>query len=365
MQRRRVIGLALVVVAVSLTHYLTPVVGHEGHQFHAHHAVLRWFSHIPIILAGFWFGLKGGLLTSMIVTVLYVPHVLFQWGGGTMEQWLEIVLYNIVGGVTGFLSDRQKRDGNRHKAAAVELDRAYAKLKDQTKVILKTEEQLRQAGRLSALGELSAGLAHEVKTPLASIRGAAEILAGSSVNEQEREEFSRILIREADRLNRVVTQFLEFARPKRDGRPLTELNPAIDEILQLVRLEASHRKVAVQRRLDEELPRVLIDPEQLRQVVLNLVINALQAMEGGGSLEVRTGRAGDRVRLIVTDSGDGIPDDLRARIFDPFVTSRAEGTGLGLSIVKRILENHGATIEVKAGPEGGTEFEVGLLGAET
>jgi len=357
---RRIIGLALVVTAVSLSHYLTPVGGHEGHDYHAHHAILRWFSHIPIILAGFWFGVKGGLFCSLVVTALYVPHVLFQWGGGTMEQWLEIVLYNIVGGVTGLLSDGQKRDRDRHKEAAEELDRAYAKLKDQTRVILKTEEQLRQAARLSALGELSAGLAHEVKTPLASIRGAVEILCGLSVNEHEREEFSQIVLREADRLNRVVTQFLEFARPKGDEVPEAKLNTAIDEILQLVKLEADRRNVSVRRTSEEGLPSVLIDPEQLRQVILNLVVNALQAMEAGGTLKLRTRRDGDRVRLTVADTGDGIPEDLRVRIFDPFVTNRADGTGLGLSIVKRILENHGATIEVRARPEGGTAFEVGL-----
>jgi len=351
----------LVVTAVSLSHYLTPVGGHEGHDYHAHHAILRWFSHIPIILAGFWFGVKGGLFCSLVVTALYVPHVLFQWGGGTMEQWLEIVLYNILGGVTGLLSDGQKRDRDRHKEAAEELDRAYAKLKDQTRVILKTEEQLRQADRLSALGELSAGLAHEVKTPLASIRGAVEILCGPSVNEEEREEFSQILIREADRLNRVVTQFLDFARPKGDGVPEAELNAAVDEILQLVRLEAERRNVTVERSLGEGLPCVLIDPEQLRQVVLNLVVNALQAMEAGGILTLSTTLDGDLARLTVTDTGDGIPEDLRIRIFEPFVTGRSDGTGLGLSIVKRILENHGATISVRARADGGTEFDVGLL----
>jgi signal transduction histidine kinase len=323
--------------------------------------VFRWFSHIPILLAGFWFGLRGGLLTSLIVTALYIPHVLFQWGGGTVEQWLEIVLYNIVGVVTGILSDGQKRDGDRHKTAAVELDRAYVKLKEQTRVILETEEQLRRADRLSALGQLSAGLAHEVKTPLASIRGAAEILCGSSVNVAEREEFSQILIREADRLNRVVTQFLEFARPRGDAIPEADLTAAIEEILQLVKLEADRRRVAVKKALQCGLPFVRIDPEQIRQVVLNLVINALQAMDSGGTLELRTVKDGDRVHLTVADSGEGIPDDLRVRIFDPFVTSRAEGTGLGLSIVMRILENHGATIEVRSRQEGGTEFEVGLL----
>lgn len=360
MRRRRIIGLAVVVVAVGLAHYLTPVSSHGGHDYHPYHAVFRWFSHLPIILAAFWFGLRGGLLTSLIVTALYIPHVLFQWGGGTTEQWLEIMLYNIVGVVTGILSDGQKRDGNRHKAAAEELDRAYAKLKDQTRVILETEEQLRQADRLSALGELSAGLAHEVKTPLASIRGAVEILSGPSVNDEERAEFSRILIGEADRLNRVVTQFLELARPRGDSVPEAELNAAIREILELVKLEADRRRVTVKSALAKGLPCVQIDPEQLRQVVLNLIVNALQAMEGGGTLEIRTARDDDGAALTVADTGDGIPDSLRARIFDPFVTSRAAGTGLGLSIVKRILDNHGATIEVRGRPGGGTEFEVRL-----
>ncbi|MHC4469525.1 MAG: two-component system sensor histidine kinase NtrB [Planctomycetota bacterium] len=227
-------------------------------------------------------------------------------------------------------------------------------------MLLKTEEQLRQADRLSALGQLTAGLAHEVKTPLASIRGAVEILCGDSVNGQEREEFSQILLREADRLNKVVNQFLEFARPKGEAVPESDLNEAVEEVFQLVRVEGERREVELRRTLSNHLPPVVIDPEQLRQVILNLVINALQAMDSGGTLEVRTLRDGESVRLLVTDTGHGIPEDLRGRIFDPFVTGRTNGTGLGLSVVRRILENHGAGIDIRSRREDGTEIEVTL-----
>jgi signal transduction histidine kinase len=282
------------------------------------------------------------------------------------EQWLEIVLYNVVGWVTGLLSQRQKDERDRYRRAAEELDRAYAELKDRARILVETEEQLRLADRLSALGQLSAGLAHEIKTPLASIRGAAEILARTD-DSAEREEFSSILEKEVDRLNQVVVRFLDFARPRGEGSAAADLAEAVDEVLRLVRLEGERRGVAFECGPFPKLPRVAIDPEQLRQVILNLVMNALQAMDSGGRLIVRARPEEDGVRLVVADTGPGIAPELRARIFEPFYTTRARGTGLGLSIVKKILMNHGATIDLSDREGGGTEIEMAFprAGEET
>lgn len=346
-------ALVAAVVGVSLMHYLTPTTSH------AWHALYRWFYHLPIILAAMWYGLTGGVGLAVLVTFLYVPHVLLHWHGGMPEQWLEIALYNIVGWVTGFLSQRQKEQRDRYRLAATELDRAYAELKERARVLVETEEQLRLADRLAALGQLSAGLAHEIKTPLASIRGASEILAGSD-DPAERGEFSGILMKEVDRLNRVVARFLDFARPKPAERAVADLAEAVEEVRTLVRLEAERRHVETVLAMDSDLPRIAIDPEQLRQVVLNLVMNALQAMEEGGRLEICAkgeGR-GEGVTLLVRDTGPGIPHELRSRVFDPFFTTRTRGTGLGLSIVKKILMNHEASIEIRDAEGGGTAIEV-------
>jgi signal transduction histidine kinase len=329
--------LATVILAVSLAHYLTPTGEHGSHALHAFY---RSFFHLPIILAAFWFGIRGGVAACGAVTGLYLPHVIFQWHGGSADQWLEIVLYVVVGAVTGLLSQRQKD--------------SYAALLQKTRILLETEEQLRFADRMAALGELSANLAHEIKTPLASIRGAAEILGSGSSGDKEREEFSGILVREADRLNRVLMRFLDFARPKGADRPEADLAAAVTEILDLVRVEAERGKVTVVVSLAEGLPPVPVDPEQLRQVVLNLVMNALQAMGNGGTLEVKTETAGGEIRLTVADTGAGIPPGIRDRVFDPFFTTRPRGTGLGLSIVQKILVNHGAELELTGRESGGT-----------
>lgn len=355
------IGVA--VIAVSLAHYLTPVGGHHTHDYHWLHAFFRWFYHLPVILAGFWFGLRGGVVCGLAVSLLYAPHVVFQWAGGSADQWLEMALYNVVGWVTGLLSDAQKRDRDRHRRAAEDLDRAYQKLKDQALLLLETEDHLRQAERLSALGELTAGLAHEIKTPLASIRGASEILGGEATAD-DRREFSGILLKEVERLTGVVNRFLEFARPRARGEVSAEVDRVVEQVLDLVNVEARRRSVSVTRILGSPGQRAAIEAEQLSQVVLNLVMNALQAMEGGGRLEVKTERRERWLGIVVTDTGPGIPEALRARMFDPFVTGRSGGTGLGLSIVRRILDNHGARIEIETADRGGTEIVVSLPFAE-
>ena len=165
-------------------------------------------------------------------------------------------------------------------------------------------------------------------------------------------------MREADRLNLVVTQFLEFARPRDSGAPVADLEEAVSEVLQLARIELRHQQITPKHDLPADLPIVLVDAAQLRQVLLNLVMNAVQAMEHGGNLAIsaRSGEAG--VRLIVRDTGPGIPAEIQDRIFEPFVTGREKGTGLGLSIVKRIIENHGGDIEIDSTPGSGTRIEV-------
>jgi signal transduction histidine kinase len=361
---RRVALIGGTIVAVSLAHYLTPVAGHGGHGLAGAHALYRWFYHLPIILAGFWFGLRGGLATSGAVILLYAPHVLVQWSGGTPDQWLEMALYLVVGAVTGLLSEGQKRDRDRYRRTAEDLDHAYRELREKTVQLLRTEESLRQAERLSALGQLTAGLAHEIKTPLASIRGASEILGGDRTSDEERGEFSGILVKEVDRLTDVVNRFLEFARPREADVAAADVGETIEEVARLVRAEARRQGVEIVADRAPDPPRAAIDATQLGQVVLNLVVNALQAMPEGGRLEVAAAAGDGGIRLVVRDTGGGIPDAIRARIFDPFVTGREHGTGLGLSIVRRILDHHGATIEIRTRSGGGTEVEVRLPVAE-
>ena len=358
----RIALLAVSIVGISLLHYLTPL------HLPVLHDIFQRLYYIPIIFAAFWFGLRGGLSASIIVSVLYAPHILFQWGIGPsleMEKFLEIVLYNVVGGITGFLSQREEERQEELRQTASGLEESYRKLQSHADLIIGIEEQLRKAERLSALGELSAVLAHEIRNPLGSIRGTAEILKDDLHPGGKKYEFLEILLKETDRLNRVVEDFLNLARPLQVERGTCDLMAALGDVVALVSAEAASRGVRLLL-VPADIPQVYGDPEKLRQVFLNLILNGVQATGRGGSLTISAAPIADGedalpfVRISFADTGEGIaPDDLE-RIFEPFYTTKDGGTGLGLTITQRIVESHGGRIEVESGTGRGTVFRIFL-----
>lgn len=282
-----------------------------------------------------------------------------------MEKYLEIVLYNVVGGVTGFLSQKEKERRDQLQQTALGLEESYKKLHSQTDLIIGIEEQLRRAERLSALGELSAVLAHEIRNPLGSIRGTAEILRDDFSPGDRKYEFLEILIKETDRLNRVVEEFLTLARPLRVEGETCDLMAELQNVMALVTGEAGKRRVRLEL-TPAVLPMVRGDREKLKQVFLNLVLNGVQATGRGGSVTITAVRknAGEGkpagVELSFTDSGEGIDPAFLPRIFEPFFTTKKGGTGLGLSITQKIIESHGGRIEVESTVGKGTTFRVRL-----
>jgi two-component system, NtrC family, sensor histidine kinase HydH len=354
--------LALAVIGISLLHYLTPL-----HRPMLHDIFQRLY-YIPIIFAAFWFGVRGGLCTSIIVSIMYAPHVLFQWGVHPtleLEKFLEILLYNVVGGITGFLSQQERERREELERTASGLAESYRKLQSQTDLIIGIEEQLRRAERLSALGELSAVLAHEIRNPLGSIRGTAEILRDDFRPGDRKYEFLEILVKETDRLNRVVEDFLGLARPVQVERESCDLMAELREVVALAAGEAAARAVRLEL-VPTALPPVRGDREKLRQVFLNLVLNGVQACRRGGSMTITPihhppgeGGAG-MVELTFADTGEGIDPQVLPRIFEPFFTTKAEGTGLGLAIAQKIVESHGGSIEVESEAGRGTTFRVQL-----
>ncbi|BCR05521.1 sensor histidine kinase [Desulfuromonas versatilis] len=340
------------ILGITALHYLTAT------QEVFFHDIYRRLYYIPIVLGGLWFNLRGGIAAAIGISVLYAPHVVFQWGHHPttdVEQYLEILLYNIIGFLTGFLSQRELTQKLRYQRTAQHLEESYGKLREQADLILEIEEQLRRADRLSALGELSAGMAHEIRNPLGSIRGTAEILRDGIDPADKRYEFSQILIKEVDRLNRVVQEFLEFARPASPERGVVSVNEALREVLTLTAQQAL--KAAVEVHFEaEEIPRLAGNQEQLKQAFLNLVLNALQAMPGGGVLSVRTHCEAKLATIEFTDTGQGIPAENLQRIFNPFFTTRRDGTGLGLAITHRIIQGHGGRIQAQSRLGEGTRF---------
>ncbi len=355
----RLAVLAGLVLGITILHYTTAT------KMEVFHDVYRRFYYLPIVFGGLWFMLRGGVITAITVSILYAPHVVFQWGHQEMsgpDQYLEILLYNVIGFVTGFLTQSERLQKNRAQLTAQKLEESYAQLREQANLILDIEEQLRRADRLSALGELSAGMAHEIRNPLGSIRGTAEILKEGIDPSDRRHEFAGILVKEVERLNRVVEDFLRFARPAPAERGRFSAAELIEGVVQLTSRQAQKHAVSIDCDLPP-VPAIDGDAGQIRQAFLNLVLNAIQAMPRGGRLQVSLRSQKDEVVAVFHDNGPGISAENLQKIFNPFFTTRSEGIGLGLAITHRIIDGNGGRIEVESRVGEGTCFTVYLPAA--
>ena len=358
----RIFLLTLFIVAISLLHYLTPL------HLHYLHDIFQRLYYLPIILAAIWFGLRGGLVCSLSVSIVYAPHVLFQWGGHMMlelEKYLEILLYNIVGGVTGLLAQRESERGAELQKTAEGLEQSYKKLQEQSEQLIAIENSLRSAEKLATLGEMAAVLAHEIRNPLGSIRGAAEILRDDYRPGDPKYEFIDIQIRETERLNRVVEDFLRMARPLPPDMVRCRLQPELETVVLLVANDARERNVSIILEPPSTDPVVKGDGEKLRQAFLNIALNSLQAMSDGGSLTISTAGcpvdvAPGMCEIRFRDTGTGIDAESLPRIFEPFYTSKSDGTGLGLAITKKIIEGHGGVLSVESTAGQGTTVLIRL-----
>jgi PAS domain S-box-containing protein len=225
---------------------------------------------------------------------------------------------------------------------------------------LALERAARQSEKLAAVGTLSAGIAHEVNNPLGIIISRIELmlLENDDLSPTVREDLG-VIHRHAQRVARLVQGLLSYARPMTSEPTAIDVNRAVDEILALAETQLAKAGVRIVAMLDRSLPPTVGDPSALEQVVLNLVTNARQAMDGEGTIRIVTRMAAGRagwIELVVADTGPGIPPDIAAKIFDPFFSTKATGTGLGLSITYGIVRDHGGTIDVRSTPGQGTEF---------
>lgn len=328
------VGLLLGIVGVSLLHYLTPVPHHAPW-----HALFQRLYYVPIILGAYWFGFRWGLLLSLLSGLVYAPHVFFQWSAIPMaadSKYVEIIMFVIIASLVGTLSDFQKL---------------------QQKKLLETTRQLHRMDRLSLLGQLAAGLAHEIRNPLGSLIGSDEILAEHIDSKHPAYEFIGILRKEHRRLRDKLNEFLSFAKPSEPQLIPNQVNDVVRSTLSLVAKEAADRHCSVLPVLDEHLPFVPMDAAHLQQVLLNLLLNGIQAMPEGGTLTVETRQEKHGVALTVHDEGSGIPAEAMERIFDPFYSTGNDGTGLGLAIVKQLTESMNGTVTVASG-DGGTSFTI-------
>ena len=350
--------LLLTVITIGLLHFFTP--GDYG----LHHAVYRRLSYFPIVLGALWFGLWGGILFAVLSSVAFVPHLLLYLGEDPrvyLNELLEVVLYLAVGAVTGFIASREARLRDRYRQLSEELEEAYGRLHRESEQLLEIEAQLGASQKLSALGELSASLAHEIKNPLGSIRGTAEILLDEFPSGHPKREFAEILFKEVERLNRTVSEILSYSRGQvgavsdRGGEPLREV---VERVARLLAPHLRKKQVGLESSFCPEAASFLVDGGKFSQVFLNIMLNAIDALAQGGQVQVTITAAPGEIRAAICDNGPGVPIARRAEIFKPFVSGKEHGTGLGLSISRRIVEGCGGRIELTDGEEGGACFAV-------
>jgi signal transduction histidine kinase len=235
----------------------------------------------------------------------------------------------------------------------------------------KLYHQMKERDRLAALGEMAAGLAHEIRNPLAAIKGATQYLDPLRLPREDR-EFLEIIVEEVDRLNGVVTQFLDYARPLGSSLVPGDVGDILQRTFKLLAPQIPPA-IEISVEVAPELPLVSCDAEQLKQVFLNLALNSFQAMPEGGRLHVSATLArdelatwreprfrDDRVEIRFRDTGPGVPTEARDSVFVPFYTTKEKGTGLGLAISQRIIKAHHGTLIVSTPPQGGAEFAISL-----
>lgn len=468
------------IIIISLMFVITVMHYYTDYGATAMHVLYRRLYYIPIIYASFRFGLRGGVATSIAASLLFAPHIALGIAteGAAIDNWFEIVLFNVVGIVAGGLVEAERGQMVNYEHVSSQLETAYGKLEERalalsslqnyTKSILESTtsgvlsvdrdmrivacnraaaeifgmdeeeiigsklfelcrgdtdmcqqvkrvvdgerervdtemtltnargrvvpaavsvaphkdlgggklgavvtiedmteirdltEQLLRADRLAAMGELVAGVAHEVRNPLGTIRASIQLLEAENADKNSIAELAPVVKQEIDRLDRVIKTLLDFGRPSKPVLAEVDLGAIIDDVVGFTSRFARSSGVTIASQVDDKTPRVWADPERLKQVFINLIFNAVQAMPKGGRVDISVAPEDGFVRLVFRDEGAGIPADTIPKIWDPFFTTRPDGTGLGLAVVHRIVDEHSGYIAVESEVGKGSTFTVRL-----
>ena len=319
------------------------------------HNILHHLNFLPLMVAGMLFGWRAAAVTSLAIAAVNAPliaHHWVRWPVDAKDQIVELTIFSAAGLITGYLSDRERGQRRDLEQTRQELERVYLELRENV-------AEMRKAERLSAVGQLAASLAHEIRNPLASISGAAGILQRGSAPQEYVADSLEIIQKESQRLNKLLTGFLNFAKPRSPRLQRTDSNALLLSVVSLASHSASQSHVSLVHEL-HACPEIECDPEQMKQVLLNLVINAIDASPAGSEIRLRSVLQGDEAFIEVEDSGCGIPSDIVDKIFDPFFTTKAKGTGLGLAISSMIVSQHSGTLSFRASGHGGTTFRIQL-----
>lgn len=450
--KRQVLFIGMSILIITLLHYFTISTKWDIHDFY------RRLYYIPIIVSAFSFRLKGGVISSFIISALYAPHLVLYFGKidmAILNQFFEIIMFIIIGTITGYLveSDFKKKfilelqikkltdlenytrnildsitnvvigvDNNLNiKSINKEGEDLFSLAKEEglknirdffidykevelrlkeiienekkllnmeTKCrsktrgvvdiklkayplrnivnnieglvlvlediseIRKLENQVRRTEKLSAIGELASGVAHEIRNPMGIIKTIAQTTY-EEVKEEDIKEGLKIIIHEINRANIVIKGLLNYAKPGIKETKLIDINKVIEDIIIITKKYAENHRVEINFQAAKDLL-ALIDIDSLKQCFINIIFNAVQAMPNGGSLDIRTNIEENWIKVACKDTGIGIPKEKIEKIFEPFYTTKDSGTGLGLAITHRIIEEHNGYIEVESEINKGT-----------
>lgn len=335
-------GIAAAIALIGVAHYAT-----EPTQVQWH-VVYQDLCYVPILLAAYWFGIRGGIAAAFLAAAGTALHFHSGWRENrpfVLSQYGQAVAFVITGAIGGALAGAERRARNRREQALAALETAHQELRA-------SHEQLVRADRLSSLGELAAGLAHEIGNPLGGVKGAIEILASRATEGSPEAEFTALAQRELARIEGLIEDFLDYARPHEPRMVAADMFDILDRAASLLSRQATDHKIALVI-ARAPLPQIYVDPEQILQVFLNVLLNAVQASRPGSTVTA-SGRLADAWIVVdVRDEGPGMSPDAQRRMFEPFFSTKAGGTGLGLAISQRIVLGHGGRIEIVQ-PERGT-----------
>ena len=310
----------------------------------------------PVVTAATLLGALETLVFTLLASGVYLSFFLFQPGYHGTPQWdvlaLRLALLAMVGNLANTLAEDLRVQTKASRRTAEQLAEANAQLRQ-------AEEAVRRSDRLAALGQLSAGLAHELRNPLGTIKASAEMLHRnvSAENEVAR-EVAGFISSEVDRTNSLVTRFLQFARPLQLRLETADLGQALDRAVAMVEREAPG--IAIYKNYEPGIPPFPFDAELMERVFYNLALNAAQATAAGGAITVKTRASDALAEIAIIDRGAGIDPKHADSIFNPFFTTKPEGVGLGLAIVSTIVDEHGGKITVESEPGKGSIFRVFL-----
>ncbi len=327
---------------------------------------------VPVTTAAIYFGPLGTLLWTSVTSAAYCSYLIpalkefeLDWKGGS-QLLLRILFFYFVAMTVNRFVIEYRLQVRRYQMLSESLAEANRNLRQ-------AQEEVRRAERLAALGQLSAGLAHEIRNPLGVIKGSSELLkeklAGADALAQE---LSGYIYTEVNRVSALVSRFLDFARPSQLELRPEHITPLLEGCLKAAADQGASARVRVLREYASGLPPVMIDRELCEQVFTNLILNACEAMgEQGGELKIRINFAqtqpAAQVWVEIVDSGPGIPANIKEQIFNPFFTTKKTGVGLGLAIVSKIVDAHGGSVRLESTPGHGACFRVTLpaaVGAE-